>query len=89
LRALQSRVESALVRTGFAPEGRRYLPHVTLARLREGQQNGRVSAFLAHNGLFRAGPITIDQFNLYSSFLRNAGPIYRIEAEYPLALALV
>ena len=89
LMALQARIESALIRTGLAPEGRRYLPHVTLARLREGQQNGRVSAFLAHNGLFRAGPVTIDQFDLYSSFLRNAGPIYRIEAEYPLALALV
>ncbi len=84
---LQSRIESALVRVGLEPNGRRYLPHITLARIREGQSNGRISAFLAQNGLFRAGPIAIEQFTLYSSYLRNSGPIYRAEAEYPLALA--
>jgi 2'-5' RNA ligase len=84
LMALQARIESAVVRAGLAPEQRRFLPHVTLARLKEGQQNGRISAFLAAHGLFRAGPIPVEHFTLYSSFLRNSGPIYRAEAEYPL-----
>ena len=97
LMALQARVESALARVGVPRETRRFKPHVTLARLREiqngyggpglhGGQNARVSAFLAHHALFRAGPIPVDEFLLFSSHLRNAGPIYRVEAEYPLAL---
>ena len=32
---LHDRIEQALIRAGLEPEGRKYAPHVTLARLRE------------------------------------------------------
>jgi 2'-5' RNA ligase len=82
--ALRDRIESALVRSGLEPEGRRFTPHVTLARLKDAP-TARVSGFLAANSLFRAGPVAVDQFTLFSSFPRSSGPIYHAEADYPLS----
>src|SRR5262252_305452 len=43
---LRDRVESAVVRAGVAPEGRRFSPHVTLARLK-GTPERAVGSYLA------------------------------------------
>lgn len=86
LTALQARIESALVRIGLEPEERRFTPHITLSRLRDTPVS-RASAFLAHNNMFRAGPIPVESFSLFSSFRQRDGAIYREEAEYPLTLA--
>ena len=83
--ALRDRIESALVRVGLAPEGRRFTPHVTLARLKDTPLH-RVSAFLAQNSLFRAGPIPVSHFTLFSSFLQGSGAIHTAEADYPLEI---
>lgn len=86
LSALKARIDSALTRIGLEPEERRFTPHITLSRLRD-TPVGRVSAFLAHNNMFRAGPISVESFSLFSSFRQREGAIYREEAEYPLILA--
>jgi 2'-5' RNA ligase len=86
LLALQARVESALVRMGLEPEERRFTPHITLARCKD-TPIARASAFLAHNNMFRAGPISVESFSLFSSFRQREGAIYQEEAEYPLILA--
>ena len=83
LHHLQAKVESALVRTGLQPEKRRFSPHVTLARLKQAPAN-RVEQFVADHAGFRAGPVPIDRFTLYSSFLSSSGAIYTPEADYPL-----
>jgi len=85
--ALRDRVDSALKRAGQAPAAdRKYVPHITLGRLR-GAPMSRVSEFLAANSLLRVGPIGVEHFTLFSSFLQGSGPIYHAEAEYPLAFA--
>ncbi|MGB8274213.1 MAG: RNA 2',3'-cyclic phosphodiesterase [Alphaproteobacteria bacterium] len=81
---LHGKVESALVRIGLEPEGRKYQPHVTLARLR-GAHARRLIDFVAENNLFRAGPFQVTSFALFSSFLSESGSIHRAEAVYPLA----
>lgn len=81
---LQAKVESAVTRSGLPPEERKFSPHVTLARLK-GAQAGRLERFVAENAGFRAGPIAVDRFVLYSSFLSRAGAIHTPEADYPLA----
>ena len=86
LSALQARIESALVRMRLEPEERRFTPHITLARLKDTPVS-RASAFLAQNNMFRAGPIPVESFSMFSSFLSREGAIYREEAEYPLILA--
>lgn len=85
--ALRDRIESTLVRLGLEPDGRRFTPHVTLARLRDTPAH-RVSTFLAHHALFRAGPIPVSHFTLFSSFLQGSGSIYTAEADYPLEMVV-
>ncbi len=85
LHLLQRRIEAALVRVGVPPEGRKFAPHVTLARLRTPVPRQRLGHFLAGNNLFAAGPIQVDSFLLYSSFLTPKGAFHQVEAEYRLA----
>lgn len=80
---LHDRVEQALQREGFDFDGRRYSPHITLARLQHSPE-ARVAAFVAEHNLFRTPPIRVESFNLFSSFLSSSGSIYTVEAEYPL-----
>lgn len=81
---LQAKVDTALVRAGCPREDRKFTPHITLARLKEAPQH-RVIRFLQDNALFRAGPLRIDQFLLFQSFLSRQGSIYRPLRDYPLA----
>lgn len=82
---LQQKVEQALQRTGCAPEGRKYKPHVTLARFRNGG-GLELERYLVRHSLFRSAPFLVTDFVLYQSFLSGEGAIYREEAHYPLAL---
>jgi 2'-5' RNA ligase len=83
LEALRCKIETALQRAGCAPERRRFTPHVTLARLRE-PANGRLAAFVQSRNLFRAGPMTVEHFVLFSSLLGKEASVYRPEVEYAL-----
>ncbi len=83
LLALQARIESAVVRAGFAPEARKFRPHVTLARLK-GAPPDRVATFLAEHGLFAEPPFPIQGFTLFASHLARTGASYAPEIRYPL-----
>jgi 2'-5' RNA ligase len=80
---LHEKVESAIVRLGFEPEGRRYAPHVTLARLK-GASDPHIQAFLSEHALFRAEPFAVDRFSLIASYLTKSGSIYEDQADYAL-----
>ena len=84
---LNTKVENALVRAGIAPERRRFSPHITLARLRTASKP-RINSFVSTNAMFTAGPVHVDSFILFSSFLGRNGAIHRPEAVYPLDAAL-
>jgi 2'-5' RNA ligase len=83
LRRLQSKVENAVSAAGIARETRRFTPHVTLARLR-GVSTTRLQRFVAEHADFMAGPVPVDGFTLYSSFLSSSGAIHTPEAFYAL-----
>jgi RNA 2',3'-cyclic 3'-phosphodiesterase len=83
LLALQAEVERALQRAGLPGERGRYVPHVKLARLRW-PGGGRLRAFLAEHGHFRAEPFAVDRFVLYESRLARDGATHRRRAEYGL-----
>jgi 2'-5' RNA ligase len=80
---LQEKVESAIVRLGFPPEGRRYAPHVTLARLKYTTE-AKLQGFLQEHALFRAAPFPVEHFSLVASYLTKSGAIYEDQADYPL-----
>lgn len=80
---LRKRIDNLLLGMGLAPEGRKYSPHITLARLHD-TPPARVSRFLAGNGLFATAQFPVSEFQLYSSRLTAKGAFHTIEASYPL-----
>lgn len=84
LSRLQQKVENAIQRVGCKPEGRRFTPHVTLARLKNTPLE-MVLPFIQRHSLLRLGPFPVEDFILYRSYLTGEGPIYQAEAVYPLA----
>jgi|SRR5579863_7017173 len=80
---LRDKIEQALIRTGLAPEPRRFAPHVTLARLRDPAPDG-LGHFLAAHARFRADPLPVGHFSLVASFPTKAGSVYEDQADYPL-----
>jgi 2'-5' RNA ligase len=81
---LARKIETALQRIGLPAEERKFMPHVTLARLR-GSPPGRVVDFLADHALYASAPFEVDAFNLYSSTLTPNGSLYLVERTYELA----
>lgn len=80
---LQSKIETALQRCGLEPERRRFQPHVSLARLDAVAAGKLVSYVQAHN-LFRADPVRVEHFTLFSSQLGKEASVYTAEVEYAL-----
>lgn len=83
LALLRGRVEAAVRRAGLAPEGRRFTPHVTLARL-DGTGGQAVSTWIADRSPFALAPFPVREVTLFRSFLGREGPRYRAEATVPL-----
>jgi 2'-5' RNA ligase len=80
---LQAEHERRLQRIGLPAEQRKFIPHVTLARLR-GATHRDVADYLSLRGGFSAGPIPVDRFVLFSSRNSVGGGPYVVEEEYPL-----
>jgi 2'-5' RNA ligase len=81
---LQAEHERLIQRAGLDPEGRKYTPHVTLARLRD-SSSFEVAEYLSARGAFRAPPFKVSRFVLFSSRASVGGGPYVVEAAYPLA----
>jgi 2'-5' RNA ligase len=81
---VQAEHERLMQRIGLEPEGRKYTPHVTLARLRDSSSRD-VADYLAARGLFRAPPFRVARFVLFSSRASIGGGPYVVEESYPLA----
>ena len=80
---LQAEQERLMQRIGLEPEGRKYTPHVTLARLRD-SSSFDVAEYLAARGLFRTAPFPVTRFVLFSARASVGGGPYVVEAGYPL-----
>jgi len=81
---LHSKIETALQRCGLEPERRRFAPHVTLARL-DNPAQAKLVAYVQANNLFRADPVPVTHFTLFSSRLGKEASVYTAEVEYELA----
>ena len=80
---LQAELERMMQRVGLDPEGRKYTPHVTLARLRD-TSSRQVADYLAARGLFRSAPFRVERFVLFSSRASVGGGPYVIEDTFAL-----
>ncbi|MBA2919811.1 RNA 2',3'-cyclic phosphodiesterase [Sphingomonas sp. MAH-20] len=79
---LHRKVDQTLVRAGLDPEGRAYLPHITLARF--GRESGGLDAFLARHAGLSSAPFEVTGFALYESRLGHAGATYTMVERYDL-----
>jgi 2'-5' RNA ligase len=84
LMELQAEHDRLLQRLGLEPEGRKYTPHVSLARLRD-SSNHQVADYLAARGHYRSQSFEASRFVLFSSRASVGGGPYIVEAAYPLA----
>jgi RNA 2',3'-cyclic 3'-phosphodiesterase len=81
---LQAEHERLMQRVGLDPEGRKYTPHVTLARLRDSSSR-QVADYLSTRALLQPLPFKAARFVLFSSRASTGGGPYVVEAAYPLA----
>lgn len=83
LLTLQADIERAMKRVGLPPDGRKFSPHITLARLR-GTSPHELASFISQMG--RCGPFDFyaERFVLMSSKESRGGGPYIIEDAVPL-----
>ena len=88
LARLHKKVDQALVRLGLAPEGRAYLPHITLARLpRSAGGDPAIVRWRADHALLASEPFDLGHLTLFESHLTGQGPRYEAVARWPLECA--
>jgi RNA 2',3'-cyclic 3'-phosphodiesterase len=85
LKRLQAVHERLFQTLGLPPEGRKFVPHVTLARLKNPDARALQRYVELHN-LYRSRPFEVRSFVLFNSRpLRGGGP-YGIQESYHLGL---
>jgi RNA 2',3'-cyclic 3'-phosphodiesterase len=82
LTELQADVERIVRRAGLPPERRKFVPHVTVARLRQTHPVD-VAAYLAARGHLPRFEFTADRVSLFSAREITGGGPYVVEATYP------
>uniref|UniRef100_Q07UX3 RNA 2',3'-cyclic phosphodiesterase n=1 Tax=Rhodopseudomonas palustris (strain BisA53) TaxID=316055 RepID=Q07UX3_RHOP5 len=81
---LQAELERLMQRLGFDPEGRKFTPHITLARLRDAT-NQDVADYLSMRGYFPTKQFTAQRFVLFSARASTGGGPYVVEDSYALS----
>ena len=84
LEQLHARVEWAAQRAGFEPEGRKFKPHVTLARFKGREGVFDLSRYLEDNATFATEPFFVEALTLFESHLSQEGAHYVALKDYPL-----
>lgn len=83
MNALQGEIERICQRIGLPPDPRKFMPHVTLARLRNSRLDDVVH-YLSGRGDFRTSAFTVGRFVLMSSKESVGGGPYIAEEIFPL-----
>lgn len=81
--ALQAEIERIAKRLGLPADARKFVPHVTLARLRHGNPRD-VATYLSARGNFSTAPFRVGRFVLMSSKDSVGGGPYIVEEAWPL-----
>jgi 2'-5' RNA ligase len=76
LEVMARRLEEGLVPLGFEPEKRKFSPHVTVARVKDGRNKLELTEALSFWEEGDFGQVPVDQLILKKSVLRPEGPEY-------------
>ncbi len=84
--AVADGLESALEELGFRHETRRFQPHLTVGRLRQGGRTSpKLVELLQAYADVEVGQMPVDEVIVFSSVLGRTGPTYEALARVPLA----
>lgn len=83
--ALHKKIDRALISSGLESEGRRYKPHVTLARISQKPRPGEMESFIHRNGLFRTPEFEVNTVSLFLSELGHTGAHYTVLERFEAA----
>ncbi|GJE62019.1 RNA 2',3'-cyclic phosphodiesterase [Methylobacterium trifolii] len=82
---LQAEQERLIRRAGVEPDRRKFVPHVTLARLKRAASPEDVAMYLSQSGLFEPLTFSATRVVLYSARDSTGGGPYVVEAAFPFA----
>lgn len=84
MEALAEQIDTRLERAGFEREKRKFRPHITLARSKDGRLEKELVAAVARLADVDFGSFTVDRLYLYQSTLKPGGSAYTKIREYRL-----
>jgi len=76
LAEIRDHVEDGLRRLGFRPERARFVPHVTLARIKGSRNIHSLAKLINDMSDYEVGRMTVSKVSLKKSTLTRHGPIY-------------
>lgn len=85
LMTLYQKIAAVLSQGGFTDASIDYVPHITLARCKNGTPGNVTDSFI-NQPLPPIEPFTVTKFGLYSSKLYKGTPLYECEREFSLEL---
>ena len=85
IKELYSKIEDFAEGFGFQRENRKFVPHLTIGRVKRGRILKKVSFFRDFD--FKVLPVENLRLNMvvfYESILKQDGPVYKVLEKYPL-----
>lgn len=82
---LAATVDAAMTPLGFEPDGRPYVAHLTVGRVRDHKGWGRMAVKIRDYEAREFGKKTIESVALYESQLQPGGARYTVLQEFPLS----
>ena len=76
LGAIARKIDEGLKPLGFEPEKRRFSPHVTIARVRDGRNTRELAQVIRDWEAGEFGEVTVNSIILKKSVLTPRGPVY-------------
>tara|TARA_Y100001960_G_C14730511_1_gene857266 strand:- start:570 stop:1112 length:543 start_codon:yes stop_codon:yes gene_type:complete len=84
LKRLQFKVERAVQHAGLKPEGRKFKPHVTLARFTGNTREADLANYLEHTFTFSTEIFLVEAFTLFESQIEQNSAHYVALKDYSL-----
>lgn len=81
---MRVRLEEALAKLGFRPEGRPFDPHLTIGRVKSPKGKEELRAFVTAHQATDFGTFAVERVELKESTLTPKGPIYKTLKVYSL-----
>ena len=81
---LAAALERAAEQVGVPREGRPFVAHLTIGRVKSGRNVQRLQAAVGNQRQVPLGGDTVREFGLYRSTITSDGPIYDVLARFPL-----